>query len=93
MPTAITEVFAVEKIEGRQFTLADGSVITADILLLCTGYLYSYPFLDRSCGINVDNNFVTPLYRHLVNIDNPTMCLLGVPSIVVPFPMFNTQVY
>lgn len=88
----VYEVSGVEKIEGDKIILKDNSSVTVDVFMFCTGYWYSFPFLDESCGIRVDDNFITPLYKHLINIVHPTMCLIGVPTVVVPFPMFHVQV-
>lgn len=92
LPSNLIEVMGVERIEGEKIFLRDQSVVTANVFVFCTGYRYSYPFLDENCGIRVDNNYVTPLYKHLINIDHPTMCIVGVSMIVLPFPMFHMQV-
>ncbi|XP_050595064.1 uncharacterized protein LOC126924518 isoform X1 [Bombus affinis] len=92
LPPNVIEVSGVEKIEEGNIFLKDQNSITVDVFMFCTGYRYSFPFLDENCGIRVDNNFVTPLYKHLINIDHPTMCIVGVPTVVVPFPMFHMQI-
>lgn len=92
LPSNMIEVMGVERIEGEKIFLKDQSFVTADVFMFCTGYRYNFPFLDESCGIKVDDNYVTPLYKHLINIDHPTMCIVGIPTIVVPFPMFHAQV-
>ncbi|KAL0869190.1 hypothetical protein ABMA27_007471 [Loxostege sticticalis] len=55
----------------------DGTYEEIDYVILCTGYEYDYPFLDKSCGLNITTHSVTPLYRHLVNINQPTMMVMG----------------
>lgn len=92
MPSNISETVGVERIEGQQIILKDQTSVTADVFMFCTGYRYGFPFLDETSGIRVDENFVTPLYKHLINIDHPSMCVVGVPSVVIPFPMFHVQV-
>ncbi|KAJ1700106.1 hypothetical protein LUZ63_008618 [Rhynchospora breviuscula] len=61
----IFEHFEISHIEpdGR-VNFADGSSVIADIILYCTGYNYSFPFLDVN-GIIVDDNQVGPLYKHV----------------------------
>lgn len=56
------------------------------------GYKYDFPFLAESCGIRVDSNMVTPLWKHLVSIENPTLALIGLPFYVCAFSMFDLQV-
>ncbi|KAI5729420.1 hypothetical protein M8J76_002394 [Diaphorina citri] len=70
----------------------DGSYEQVDIILYCTGYTYRYPFLHESCGINVVNKNVQPLYKHLINIEHPSMCIIGIPGDTVVFYMFDLQV-
>ncbi|XP_015597693.1 flavin-containing monooxygenase FMO GS-OX-like 4 [Cephus cinctus] len=92
LPSNIIQVDAIERISVNQFFLKDGTSVSADTFIFCTGYKYKFPFLDESCGIQVDDNYVSPLYKHLINIAHPTMCLVGIPFVVIPFPMFHMQV-
>ncbi|XP_032684627.1 flavin-containing monooxygenase FMO GS-OX-like 2 isoform X2 [Odontomachus brunneus] len=91
LPSNMTQVMGVDSINGTTFYLKDKSTVNADAFIMCTGYKYSFPFLDENCGIRVDDNYVMPLYKHLVNIEHPTMCIVGIPTIVLPFPMFHMQ--
>ena len=77
---------------GDTLTLKDGSTISADALIMATGYKHTLPFIDEKCGIKVEDNLVSPLYKHLINIVHPTMCLMGVPALVIHFPNFYVQV-
>lgn len=49
------------------------------IVLLFSGYLYSYPFLSENTSIHTDNNYVRPLYKQILNIEHPTMAFVGIP--------------
>lgn len=92
LPSNMIQVAGVESIHETTFRLKDGTTIDAvDVFLLCTGYKYNFPFLDKNCGIQVDSNYVTPLYKHFINIEHPSMCIIGIPTVVVPFPMFHMQ--
>lgn len=55
------------------------------------GYRYSFPFLHPSCGVTVDDNHIQPLYKHMIHIERPTMCFVGVPFNVCAFQMFDLQ--
>ncbi|XP_048505798.1 flavin-containing monooxygenase FMO GS-OX5-like [Athalia rosae] len=92
LPVNMTEKLGVSGIEGRRIIFKDGSSVTADVFIYCTGYKYSFPFLHESCGVSVDENYVYPLYRHLINAEHPTMCFVGIPALVVAFAMFDVQV-
>ena len=94
LPSNMIQVAGVESINETRFYLKDGTTIEAiDVFLFCTGYKYSFPFLDENCGIQVDSNYVTPLYKHFINIEHPSMCIVGIPTTVVPFPMFHMHVF
>lgn len=70
----------------------DGTKVKFDHVIYCTGYQYCYPFLTEDCGVTVDNNWVKYLYKHVVNVDHPTMGFIGVTFKVCPFPTFDIQV-
>ncbi|CAN6306081.1 unnamed protein product [Urochloa humidicola] len=57
----------VEKFkENGTVEFADGSSTTADAVIYCTGYRYSFPFLDTAGAVGVDasGSRVGPLYEH-----------------------------
>ncbi|XP_013171973.1 PREDICTED: senecionine N-oxygenase [Papilio xuthus] len=82
----------VVQLDGNTAVFKDGTEEEVDVVFLCTGYLYNFPFLHESCGIVVEENCVEPLYKHLVNVRHPSMCLVGVPYYVCAFSMFDLQV-
>lgn len=56
------------------------------------GYKYNYPFLSPECGILVENNHVKPLFKHILNIEHPSMYFIGIPTNTAGFYMFDLQV-
>ena len=77
--------------DGR-LSLEGGVTVEATVILLATGYHYNFPFLTDHCGVTVSSRRVSPLYKHLVNINNSSMCFIGVPVQICPFPQFDLQV-
>ncbi|KAK3157090.1 hypothetical protein QOZ80_2AG0116030 [Eleusine coracana subsp. coracana] len=70
----------------------DGSLIKADVIMHCTGYLYDFPFLGDDSTINVDDNRVDPLYKHVFPPEvAPQLSFIGLPWKVIPFPLFELQ--
>ncbi|XP_014253938.1 flavin-containing monooxygenase FMO GS-OX1-like isoform X4 [Cimex lectularius] len=67
----------------------DGSSLEVDAVILC--YRYIFPFLDESCGIQVDDDYVYPLYKHMINIIHPTMAFIGIPHRAMIFLMLELQ--
>lgn len=57
-----------------------------------TGYVFSFPFLTVDSGLCVRDNFVVePLYKHLININHPTMAIVGL-QICAHTYMYDLQV-
>lgn len=56
------------------------------------GYNFAYSFLSVDTGITVDDNFVQPLYKQIINIEHPTMAFIGIPFYVPTTQMFDLQV-
>lgn len=48
--------------------------------------------MSIDCGLSVDDNYVQPLYKHCININRPTMALIGLPYYVCASQMFDLQV-
>jgi len=93
MPDNVSQVKGVSSFVGpNTVSLSDGSEVTADAVILATGYHYTFPFLHDDCKISVDQRRVSPLYKHMINMEHPTMCLIGIPFQICPFPQFDLQV-
>lgn len=93
LPANVRQVAGVrECVAADTFVLGDGSRLTASVVLLATGYSYSFPFLSPECGVEVTSRRVTPLFKHLVNINQPSMCFVGIPIQICPFPQFDLQI-
>ena len=71
--------------------LDDGQQRKVDAILLCTGYNISFPFLGKDCNIQVRNNRVTHLYKHIFNTKYPTLSFIGLCLRICPFPHFSLQ--
>lgn len=82
----------VERLTETGAVFKDGTEQSYTVILYCTGYKYTFPFLSMDCGISVDDNYVQPLYKHCININRPTMALIGLPFYVCASQMFDLQV-
>jgi dimethylaniline monooxygenase (N-oxide forming) len=69
----------------------DGSYQACSVIVYCTGYRYTFPFLSVDCGLTAVNNCVEPLYKHCLNIHHPTMAIIGLPNFICPNQMFDLQ--
>nr|XP_045624145.1 flavin-containing monooxygenase FMO GS-OX5-like isoform X2 [Procambarus clarkii] len=92
LPPNVRQVRGVVSALENGFVFGDGSSAEADVIVYCTGYTFSFPFLSKECGITVEDNIVKPLYKHLINTKYTSMAFIGIPFLVCPFPLFDFQV-
>lgn len=83
--------FGVSKITENGAIFADGTETNFDAILYCTGYKYYFPFLNKDCEITIQNNWVRPLYKHIVNVQYPTMCFIGIPFYLCEIPALDIE--
>jgi cation diffusion facilitator CzcD-associated flavoprotein CzcO len=75
----------------NEVVFADGTVETnVDLVLFCTGYLYTLPFLNPTPSSSTGER-VKGTYQHLFSIQHPTLAFLGLPMKVIPFPVSQSQ--
>ena len=79
----------VRCLDGSRIELEHHVVREFDAVVFCTGYHYHFPFLGDL--VTVDDNWVRPLYQHVVHVDDPTLALIGLPFLVIPLPLFQCQ--
>ncbi|KAL3528436.1 hypothetical protein ACH5RR_007758 [Cinchona calisaya] len=78
--------------EDGRVLFVDGSWITADTIIYCTGYKYSFPFLDTKGVVSVEDNRVGPLYEHTFPpLLAPSLSFVGIPRKIIACPFFESQ--
>lgn len=78
--------------EDGRVTFVDGSWVIADTIIYCTGYSYSFPFLDTKGIVVVDDDRVGPLYEHTFPPSlAPSLSFIGIPRKIIGFPFFEAQ--
>ncbi|KAL7847642.1 hypothetical protein AOLI_G00223600 [Acnodon oligacanthus] len=94
LPPQIQQAAPVVKVlEDGSLLFQDGSVAQAQVLLLCTGYIYHFPFLcPKQLGLEVEHHLVAPLYKYLLPPAFPSLFFLGICKLICPFPHFHCQV-
>jgi len=80
-------------VDNRGVRFEDGRVEKdIDAIVYCTGYLYSYPFLNSiQPPIVTTGRRVIGLYQQLFHITHPTIAFLALPQKVIPFPISEVQ--
>lgn len=61
---------AIVRVDGTQVEFADASRITADAIVMCTGYNISFPFFEPEFLAAPDNDFALFMRVHKPGIDN-----------------------
>ncbi len=65
----------IDRFEGSKVFFVDGSAAEYDVVVYCTGYQVSFPFLDDRV-VSADDNHVD-LYRRVVDPRNPGLYFVG----------------
>lgn len=66
----------------------DGSSEKVDAIIFCTGYRYSFPFLNDGL-ITIKDERIEPIYKHMVHIEHQNLIFFGIPRQLSYFPHFH----
>ncbi len=93
-PDNWTEVPLLQKVENRTCTFKDGTTKDVDAIILCTGYLHSFPFLPDDLRLETANRlWPLGLYKGVVWENNPSLFYLGMQDQFYTFNMFDVQAW
>ena len=82
------------KVEGKTCHFKDGSSKDIDAIILCTGYLHHFPFMQDDLRLKATNRMWTPgLYQGVAFEDNPKVMYLGMQDQFYTFNMFDAQAW
>ena len=88
------QVPLLEKVEGNTCTFKDGSTKDVDAIILCTGYMHSFPFMEENLKLRTTNRLATAdLYKGCVWAFNPDLFYLGMQDQWFTFNMFDAQAW
>lgn len=65
----------IDRFEGDKVFFTDGSAAEVDVVVYCTGYQVTFPFLDTSVVRTEDNHI--DLYRRVVDPEHPGLYFVG----------------
>ncbi|VVB00355.1 unnamed protein product [Arabis nemorensis] len=78
--------------EDGSIVFQNGKMVYANTIVHCTGYKYYFPFLETSGYINIDDNRIDPLYKHIFPPAlAPGLSFIGLSANVLQFYMFEVQ--
>ena len=89
----VQDIVPIERFTSTTIELIDRTSLTdIDVVIFCTGYLYSLPMFPKQAGfITPDGLYVHNLYQHTFYINDPTLIFMGLPKQIIPFPTFQNQ--
>lgn len=92
LPEASSEKPDVLKFTATGAEFVDGTFEEFSMVIYATGYDYKFPFLSIDCELSCHLKYVQPLYKHCININRPSMAIIGIPYFAVAMPLFDLQV-
>lgn len=82
------------RVDTENAYFEDGSSRRIDAIILCTGYLHHFPFLEESLRLKTDNRlWPLGLYKGVVWENNPRLFYLGMQDQWYTFNMFDAQAW
>jgi trimethylamine monooxygenase len=88
------EVPLLMKVEKNTATFKDGTTAEVDAILLCTGYIHHFPFMEESLRLRTANRLASAnLYKGVAWVDNSKVFYLGMQDQWYTFNMFDAQAW
>ena len=93
-PDGMKEVHYLDKIEGNKAIFKDGTIQEMDVLILCSGYLHHFPFLEEDLKLKTHNRLYPPnLFKGVIWENNHNLFYLGMQDQFHTFNMFDAQAW
>lgn len=93
-PASLSEVPRLVRVEGRTAVFLDGTSKDVDAIILCTGYLHHYPFLEDGLRLKSPNRLYPPsLYKGVFWLPNNRFIYIGAQDQYYTFNMFDAQAW
>src|SRR5699024_702897 len=93
-PEGVEEKTGLERIEGNVVHFTDGTQQAFDAIVMCTGYLFHFPFLPDELRLDTHNClYPDNLYKGIFFQNNPKLIYLGMQDQWYTFNMFDAQAW
>ncbi|MEM9761739.1 MAG: NAD(P)/FAD-dependent oxidoreductase [Pseudomonadota bacterium] len=91
-PDGVDERPLVQRFEGSTAHFKDGTSKDFDTVILCTGYLHHFPFMEDSLRLRTTNRLYSPgLWKGVVWNANPGVFYIGMQDQWYTFTMFDAE--
>ncbi|KAI6654018.1 Potassium transporter [Oopsacas minuta] len=92
-PSTVKEM-SLDRLEGNMAYFKDGNSQKVDSIILCTGYLRHFPFLEENLRLKTENTDCCPdLYKGVVWKKNHKLFYLGMQNQYYTITLFDTQAW
>ena len=92
-PEGMKEVHYLDRLEGNKAIFKDGHSQNVEVLILCSGYLHYFPFLEDNLKLKTHNRLYPSLYKGVIFRDNHKLAYLGMQDQFHTFNMFDCQAW
>jgi trimethylamine monooxygenase len=93
-PESLSEVPLLERVEGKTCYFKDGTKKDMDAIILCTGYLNHFPFMEDTLRLKSRNRLYPPsIYKGIFWWGNPKCMYIGMQDQYYTFNMFDAQAW
>jgi trimethylamine monooxygenase len=88
------EVPLLTHMDGQMAYFKDGTSKQVDAVILCTGYLHHFPFMDDDLRLHTPNCLASnDLYKGVAFVPNPDLFYIGMQDQWFTFNMFDAQAW
>ncbi|HCH24851.1 MAG TPA: potassium transporter [Oceanospirillaceae bacterium] len=88
------EVPKLERVDQNTAYFIDGTQKQVDAIILCTGYIHHFPFMEQALKLQTNNRlYPVNLYDGVVWQHNPKLFYLGMQDQWYTFNMFDAQAW
>ena len=93
-PEGIKEVHYLDRLKGKKAIFKDGYSKEVDAIILCSGYLHHFPYLQDDLKLKTHNRlYPSNLYKGVVWKKNHKLLYLGMQDQFHTFNMFDCQAW
>lgn len=93
-PANFTTVPLLTHVDGNVAYFKDGSSKAVDAIVLCTGYLHTFPFMEEPLKLKTTNRlWCDDLHKGVFMPNNPKLMYLGMQDQWFTFNMFDAQAW
>jgi len=93
-PDGVEEVPLLTHVDGNTAHFKDGSTREIDAIIMCTGYLHSFPFMAEDLKLVTANRLWSDgLYKGVFWMDNPKVMYLGMQDQYYTFTQFDAEAW